>query len=41
MQGATGIEDRLQDDVGVTIATLADAGVRMYMYVGMREALDQ
>eukprot|EP01138_Halocafeteria_seosinensis_P012649 gb/GECG01012925.1/.p1 GENE.gb/GECG01012925.1/~~gb/GECG01012925.1/.p1 ORF type:complete len:1879 (+),score=252.19 gb/GECG01012925.1/:1-5637(+) len=37
VQGATGIEDRLQEHVGTTIATLADAGVRMYMLTGDKQ----
>ena len=32
--GATAIEDRLQDDVGATIAGLADAGVKLWVLTG-------
>ncbi len=37
MQGATGIEDRLQDDVGETIAVLVEAGIKVWMLTGDKQ----
>jgi len=32
--GATAIEDKLQDDVGLTIKTLKDAGIQIWVATG-------
>ncbi|CAE7403369.1 ALA3, partial [Symbiodinium sp. KB8] len=37
LQGATAIEDQLQDKVADTIATLSRAGIRVYMLTGDKE----
>lgn len=37
LQGATAIEDRLQDDVAETIATLSQANIKIYMLTGDKE----
>lgn len=38
LQGATAIEDQLQDDVAETIATLAKANIKIYMLTGDQES---
>eukprot|EP01138_Halocafeteria_seosinensis_P005193 gb/GECG01005310.1/.p1 GENE.gb/GECG01005310.1/~~gb/GECG01005310.1/.p1 ORF type:complete len:1477 (+),score=206.05 gb/GECG01005310.1/:1-4431(+) len=37
LQGATAIEDRLQDEVAETIATLTQANIKIYMLTGDKE----
>ena len=37
LQGATGIEDRLQDEVGSTISSLVEAGVSVWMLTGDKQ----
>ena len=37
LQGATAIEDRLQDEVAETIATLSQANIKIYMLTGDKE----
>ena len=34
MLGATGVEDKLQDDVGQTIAALSEAGIGVWVLTG-------
>lgn len=39
--GATGIEDRLQDDVPETIAMLREAGIKVWVLTGDKQVIER
>ena len=40
MLGATGVEDKLQDDVGQTLAALSEAGIGVWVLTGIFNPID-
>ena len=40
MLGATGVEDKLQDDVGETLAALSEAGIGVWVLTGAFNPMD-